>query len=492
MVSVVHSLSSADTARTTLELLTDGLGDAEADTLRRAHDTVTPLYAERWLGTGEPMQEHVVGQALICASLRLDLETRLAALLFPLHEVQDDAGEHIAAHYGQSVADLVAGLQRLDNLRLITRAHASQSATRNDAGGDQAEVLRKMVLAMVADVRVVMLRLASRVQSLRWLTAHPNDERLDMARESLDIYAPLANRLGVWQLKWELEDLSFRFLEPDTYKRIAKQLDEKRVEREAFIADAMVKLKAELEAAGIKAEIQGRPKHIYSIWNKMRAKKLAFSEVYDVRALRVLVDSVRDCYGALGVVHQLWHPLPREFDDYIAQPKGNNYQSLHTAVIAPDGRSLEVQIRTWDMHRHAEMGVAAHWRYKEGSGQDKDYDDKIAWLRQLLSWRDEIADHSEWVEQFKRAALDDTIYVLTPQGKVIDLPQGATPVDFAYRLHTDLGHRCRGARVNGQLVPLNTPLDNGQRVEIIAAKQGGPSRDWLVPQQATSPRTTHG
>ncbi|WP_018229916.1 RelA/SpoT family protein [Methyloversatilis universalis] len=490
MVSVVHSLSSADAARTTLELLTDGLGDAEAELLRAAHDRVMPLYAERVLGTSEPIGEHVLGQALICASLRLDLETRLAALLFPLHEVQDDAGEQIAAAYGPAVAELVTGLQRLDNLRLITRAHASQQVAGQDSGGNQAEVLRKMVLAMVADVRVVMLRLASRVQTLRWLTAHPNDERLQLARESLDIYAPLANRLGVWQLKWELEDLSFRFLEPDTYKRIAKQLDEKRVEREAFIAESMARLKAELQAAGIQADIQGRPKHIYSIWNKMRAKKLEFSEVYDVRALRVLVESVRDCYGALGVVHQLWHPLPREFDDYIAQPKGNNYQSLHTAVIAPDGRSLEVQIRTRDMHRHAEMGVAAHWRYKEGSGQDKDYDDKIAWLRQLLSWRDEIADHSEWVEQFKRAALDDTIYVLTPQGKVIDLPAGSTPVDFAYRLHTDLGHRCRGARVNGQLVPLNTPLDNGQRVEIIAAKQGGPSRDWLVPQQGYI--STHG
>jgi GTP pyrophosphokinase len=490
MVSVAHSLSSADAARTTLELLTDGLGDAEALLLRTAHDRVMPLYAERVLGTGEPIGEHVLGQALICASLRLDLETRLAALLFPLHEVQDDAGEQIATAYGPAVAELVAGLQRLDNLRLITRAHASQQVAGQDSGGNQAEVLRKMVLAMVADVRVVMLRLASRVQTLRWLTAHPNDDRLQLARESLDIYAPLANRLGVWQLKWELEDLSFRFLEPDTYKRIARQLDEKRVEREAFIAESMARLKAELQAAGIQADIQGRPKHIYSIWNKMRAKKLEFSEVYDVRALRVLVESVRDCYGALGVVHQLWHPLPREFDDYIAQPKGNNYQSLHTAVIAPDGRSLEVQIRTWDMHRHAEMGVAAHWRYKEGSGQDKDYDDKIAWLRQLLSWRDEIADHSEWVEQFKRAALDDTIYVLTPQGKVIDLPAGSTPVDFAYRLHTDLGHRCRGARVNGQLVPLNTPLDNGQRVEIIAAKQGGPSRDWLVPQQGYI--STHG
>jgi GTP pyrophosphokinase len=482
MVSVVHSLISSDTARTTLDLLVDGLGEAEADTLRGAHDMVAPLYAGRCLGTGEPMNEHVVGQALICASLRLDVETRLAALLFPLHEVIEDADARIAAQYGQSVSELVSGLQRLDHLRLITRAHATQSAAGTEIG-NQAEVLRKMVLAMVADVRVVMLRLASRVQSLRWLSANPNDERLDMARESLDIYAPLANRLGVWQLKWELEDLSFRFLEPDTYKRIAKQLDEKRVEREAFIADAMVKLKSELEAAGIHADIQGRPKHIYSIWNKMRAKHIEFAEVYDVRALRVLVDEVRDCYAALGVVHHLWQPLPREFDDYIAHPKGNNYRSLHTAVLAPDGRSLEVQIRTREMHRHAEMGVAAHWRYKEGSGQDKDYDDKIAWLRQLLSWRDEIADHSEWVEQFKRAALDDTLYVLTPQGKVIDLPQGATPVDFAYRLHTDLGHRCRGARVNGQLVPLNTPLDNGQRVEIIAAKQGGPSRDWLNAQQ---------
>lgn len=483
MVSVVHSLTSADTARTTLELLADGLGDVEAATLRAAHDWVEPLYAGRCLGTGEPMHGHVVGQALICASLRLDVETRLAALLFPLHEVQEDAEASITAKYGQSVCELVAGLRRLDHLRLITRAHAARSATGAAEIGNQAEVLRKMVLAMVADVRVVMLRLASRVQSLRWLTLHPNDQRIEMARESLDIYAPLANRLGVWQLKWELEDLSFRFLEPETYKRIASQLDEKRVEREAFINDVMVRLKDELEAAGIHAEIQGRPKHIYSIWNKMRAKRIEFAEVYDVRALRVLVDEVRDCYAALGVVHHLWQPLPREFDDYIAHPKGNNYRSLHTAVLAPDGRSLEVQIRTRDMHRHAEMGVAAHWRYKEGSGQDKNYDDKIAWLRQLLSWRDEIADHSEWVEQFKHAALDDTLYVLTPQGKVIDLPQGATPIDFAYRLHTDLGHRCRGARINGQLVPLNTLLGNGQRVEIIAAKQGGPSRDWLNPQQ---------
>lgn len=483
MVSVVHSLTSAGSEATALDLLGDGLLAEQSSRIANALALIRPLYDGRKLGTGENTLEHAMGQALICASLKLDTETRLAALLFSLQEVREDALELIGSQFGPSVAELVVGLSRLDNLRLITRKHVA-NAESGESIRNQAEVLRKMVLAMVQDVRVVLVRLASRVQTLRWFTTCPEQARVDVARESLDIYAPLANRLGVWQLKWELEDLSFRFLEPDTYKRIAKQLDEKRVEREAFIRDAMEKLGGELAAAGIHAEIQGRPKHIYSIWNKMRAKHLEFREVYDVRALRVLVNEVRECYAALGVVHQIWQPLPKEFDDYIAHPKGNNYRSLHTAVIAPDGRALEVQIRTWDMHRHAELGVAAHWRYKEGADQDKDYDDKIAWLRQLLSWRDEIADHSEWVEQFKRAALDDTIYVLTPQDKVIDLPRGATPIDFAYRLHTDLGHRCRGARVDGVLVPLNTPLDNGQRVEIISAKQGSPSRDWLNPQQA--------
>jgi len=320
---------------------------------------------------------------------------------------------------------------------------------------------------------------------MRYMTAHPGPIREQLAHESLEIFAPLANRLGVWQIKWELEDLSFRFLEPETYKRIAKMLDERRSEREKFIETTMVRLKAQLTNAGIQAEVQGRPKHIYSIWNKMRAKRLEFDEVYDVRALRILVAEIKDCYAALSIVHGRWQPVPGEFDDYITQPKGNNYQSLHTAVIAEDGRPFEVQIRTYDMHYHSELGVAAHWRYKE-SGHSKEstdtaYDDKIAWLRQLLSWRDEIADSSEWIEHFKRAELDDTIYVMTPQGRVFDLAQGATPLDFAYRLHTDLGHRCRGARVDGQLVALDTPLANGQQVEIIAAKQGGPSRDWLNP-----------
>jgi GTP pyrophosphokinase len=384
------------------------------------------------------------------------------------------------------VADLVDGLYRLKQLRPMTLASAQNS----QGVQAQAEILRKMLLALAADIRVVMVRLASRTQTLRWYTDHDTPERAETARESLEIYAPLANRLGVWQIKWEIEDLSFRFTEPATYKKIARQLDEKRLEREAFIVNAVARLKDELAKSGVThAEVYGRPKHIYSIWNKMRQKDLDFSEVYDVRALRIIVDEVKDCYTALGIVHALWQPIHGEFDDYISHPKGNYYRSLHTAVLDEDDRALEVQIRTHEMHAHAELGVAAHWRYKESGtsakahSSDAAYDDKIAWLRQLLSWRDEITDSAVWVEQFKRAALDDTIYVMTPQGRVIDLARGATPVDFAYRLHTDLGHRCRGAKVNGALVPLNTELANGQTVEIVTVKQGGPSRDWLQPEQ---------
>ena len=486
MVSVTHSTTSSldETAELTasLELLAVGLSEEERGRIERAVALITPLYAGRTLGTDEDMGQHALGMALVVSSLRLDVETRLAALLFAVADELDDARERLTAEFGQPVAHLVDGLRRLNGLRLVTREHS-----RNPGSAEvkaQSEVLRKMMLSMSEDIRVVILRLASRVQSLRHFADHPSERREDVARESLDIYAPLANRLGVWQLKWELEDLSFRFLHPDIYKRIAKKLDEKRTERESFIADAVARLTRELAAQGVTAEVYGRPKHIYSIWNKMRGKDLDFEQVYDVRALRVLVDDVKDCYTALGMVHQIWQPIAKEFDDYISHPKGNYYRSLHTAVMCEDGRALEVQIRTQEMHKHAELGVAAHWRYKEhGSVKaDSAYDDKISWLRQLLSWRDEITDSSEWVEQFKRAAFDDTIYVLTPQGKVLDLPRGATPLDFAYRLHTDLGHRCRGAKVDGQLVPLDTPLANGQRVEISTAKQGGPSRDWLNPQ----------
>ncbi len=477
MVSVTHSIAQTGGAEAPLALLAEGLPPERQAVIERALALITPLYAEHTLSIGEGVWPHAVGMALIAASLKLDVETRLAALLFTVSDYLPEASEKLAAEFGAPVAQLVDGLRRLNGLRLLTRATASANAAPDIKA--QAEVLRKMLLAMSEDIRVVLLRLASRTQTLRYLAEHAELPREDIARESLDIYAPLANRIGVWHLKWELEDLSFRFLEPETYKRIARMLDERRVERETFIEEAITRLKSEIGAIGIQAEVYGRPKHIYSIYNKMRSKRVDFDEVYDVRALRVLVDDVKDCYTVLGIVHHIWQPIPKEFDDYIAHPKGNNYRSLHTAVIGPGGRALEVQIRTHEMHYHSELGVAAHWRYKEKAAADARYDDKIAWLRQLLSWRDEVSDSSEWVRQFKRAALDDTIYVLTPQGRVIDLSRGATPIDFAYRLHTDLGHRCRGARVNGALVPLNTPLANGQTVDIVSVKQGGPSRDWL-------------
>lgn len=479
MVFVTHAISQDDAAPP-VDLLAEGLSATDRATIEQALDLASDAYEGRVLGTGESAWTHALGTALIVASLRLDADTRIAALLFAVPEYIEDAREQLLSQFGEDVCRLVDGLHKLNGLRLITRQTSMATAPEIRA---QTETLRKMLLAMVEDIRVVLIRIASRTQSLRYYTETPCDARADVARESLDIYAPLANRLGVWQLKWELEDLSFRFLEPETYKRIAKMLDERRSEREEFIHNAIERLREEITAVGIKAEITGRPKHIYSIYNKMRAKRLDFSQVYDIRALRVLVNEVRDCYTVLGIVHQLWQPISREFDDYIIKPKGNNYQSLHTAVLAGDGRALEVQVRTYDMHRHAELGVAAHWRYKEGSGHGGDYDDKIALLRNLLSWRDEVADSAHWLEQFKRASLDDTLYVLTPQGRVIDLPRGATPIDFAYRLHTDVGHHCRGAKVDGHLVPLNTPLESGQTVEITTTKEGGPSRDWLDPRQ---------
>ncbi len=479
MVSVTHAIAHGDTAAP-IDLLAAGLSDSERARIESALEFAASLYEGKTLGTGEAAWTHALGAALIAASLRLDAETRIAALLFAAFVYLEDAGAEVESRFGEAVAGLVRGLHRLNGLRVITRMTSTAVAPNIRA---QAEVLRKMLLAMVEDIRVVLVRLASRTQTLRYYTEVKDDARIEVARESLDIYAPLANRLGVWQLKWELEDLSFRFIEPETYKRIAKMLDERRVEREEFIANAIGRLRDELAEVGIAAEVQGRPKHIYSIYNKMRAKRLDFSQVFDIRALRVLVDGVKDCYTVLGVVHQIWQPIAKEFDDYITKPKGNNYQSLHTAVLAGDGRALEVQIRTHEMHRHAELGVAAHWRYKEGAKSGSDYDEKIALLRSLLSWRDEVADSAHWMEQYKRASLDDTLYVLTPQGRVIDLPRGATPVDFAYRLHTELGHHCRGAKVDGHLVPLSTRLENGQTVEISAVKEGGPSRDWLDTRQ---------
>src|SRR5712671_4683657 len=462
------------------DVLNAAISDEDRRTLARALDFAANLYGKELLGTGEPAYEHAVGIARNVAELRLDADARVAGLLFAAPVYLPEAEEKLKTSFGAAVASLVAGISRLNQLRVVMR-----TAALGRDSGSQAEVLRKMLLAMVEDIRVVLLRLASRTQTLRWLARAPAAERAQLARETLDIYAPLANRLGVWQLKWELEDLSFRYLEPELYKRIAGLLEDRRSERERFVEQAIGALADELARAGVPAEITGRPKHLYSIYSKMREKSLDFSQIHDVSGLRVLVGETKDCYTALGVVHNLWAPIPGEFDDYISRPKANLYRSLHTAVIGPEGKALEVQIRTLEMHRDAELGVAAHWRYKEGAkratGKGDPFDEKIAWLRQMLAWRDEIVDASDWVEQSKHAVLGDTVYVLTPQGRVIDLPQGATPVDFAYALHSDVGHRCRGAKVNGAIVPLDYRLKNAEAVEIITAKAGGPSRDWLNP-----------
>ncbi|KWC20168.1 GTP pyrophosphokinase [Burkholderia ubonensis] len=453
------------------------------------------------LSSGELLADHAAGTASIMGKLNVDPPAVQAAALFALTPHLNDPERELAARFGDEVARLVSDVRKLLRLGTVSLRVAQNAAP--EAGRDaaaerraQIEALRKMLLAFAQDIRVVLIRLASRLQSLRYYAAAKVAPPPDVARETLEIYAPLANRLGIWQLKWELEDLAFRFEDPVTYKRIAKLLDEKRVEREAYVAEAIGSLQRELAAAHIQAEVSGRPKHIYSIWRKMRGKELDFSELYDVRAFRVIVSDIKDCYTVLGIVHHLWQPVPKEFDDYISRPKPNGYKSLHTVVIGDDGRAFEVQIRTHEMHNFAEYGVAAHWRYKEAgargyggqfSASDK-YDEKIAWLRQLLAWKDDVEDGGgaaggkAWAQLRETTLDDDHIYVLTPQARVIALPQGATPVDFAYHLHSELGHRCRGARVDGAMVPLNTPLANGQTVEIVAVKEGGPSRDWLNSQ----------
>ena len=435
---------------------------------------VVPLYGDRALRTGEPFVAHADGMVQVVRELRADPDLLAAAYLFGIHDVLRDADDWLRGRFGPTVAQLVADLRQLMRLSELTRARVQ--------GGGQAEGLRKMLLAMVNDVRVVLLRLASREQTLRYFAACKGagvdvDLQIAIAGETLDLYAPLANRLGVWQLKWALEDLAFRLLEPETYKQLAGLLDGKRVERERFIVDAVTQLRERLAAAGITAEVSGRPKHIVSIHNKMRLKGLAFDEIYDVRALRVIVGEVAQCYQVLSLVHEMWTPVEGEYDDYIARPKPNGYQSLHTVVRDAAGRTLEIQIRTREMHDFAELGVAAHWQYKEGgrrlAGADQQ---RVAWLRQLLAWRAEVD------RPLPSTKVEERIYVMTPQGRVVELPAGATPIDFAYHVHTELGHRCRGARVDGALLQLNRPLANGQTVEIIAAKSGGPSRDWLNPE----------
>ncbi len=458
-----------------------GASGEAAAVLDRALDLALALGETPSPVPGVSLFQHALGSANVLTALRMDHQTVAAVLALYPYELGRVDAEALRAAVGPDVVRLVEGASRLDQLHRAGMEITLEAGRKDTVS--QAEALRKMLLAMAEDVRVVLIVLAEQVQWLRTLVKRDEPVRLRLAREAQEIFAPLANRLGIWQIKWELEDLALRILEPALYKKMAQLLDERRVDREAYIEQVIGILRGELARAGIAGEVSGRPKHIYSIWRKMKLKHLDFEQVYDVRAVRVLVRDVRDCYGVLGIVHGLWQPIPGEFDDYIAHPKANDYRSLHTAVIGPEGKALEVQIRTFEMHQHAEYGVAAHWRYKEGTQARQGFDEKIAWLRQLLAWKDEVAaagaEGHEWVEQFKTELFRDRIYVLTPQGKVIDLPQGATPLDFAYAVHTDLGHRCRGAKVDGSIVPLTYKLRNAQRVEIITVRHGGPSRDWL-------------
>ena len=453
---------------------------ASVDVLQRARAFAQPLIDCELLDTAENVWEHAQASAAILADIGGSVDMQAATYLVYACPHLNKPEEVLTKAFGANLAQLAMQTNQLVHLQRMSRAAASTAVS----GGDpklQTENVRKMLLAFSRDLRVVMLRLASRLQTLRHYAASKLPVPPALAHESLHVFAPLTNRLGIWQIKWEMEDLSFRFLEPDTYKQIARLLDEKRVERESYMTAISQRLQTELLAQGVRAQVQGRPKHIYSIVKKMRGKSLPFERVFDIRALRVVVPQVVDCYQALSWVHEHFTPITEEFDDYIAKPKANGYQSLHTVVRDVDGRPIEIQIRTQAMHDHAEHGVAAHWAYKEagtkgysGVSATSAYDAKIAVLRQLLAWERDLSGAGQ-----DKGLFDDRIYVLTPDAAIVELPQGATPIDFAYTLHTNLGHRCRGAKVDGAMVPLNTPLANGQTVEITAIKEGGPSRDWL-------------
>ncbi|WP_196158346.1 GTP diphosphokinase [Reinekea sp. G2M2-21] len=418
--------------------------------------------------------------AEILADLGLDQDALVAAVLYRTVREEELDVETVKDQFGPKVANLISGVMRMAAI------HHQQKSTKVSVFGQnetQGEAVRKMLVAMIDDVRVALIKLAERTCAIRAVKKAPAARRYKVAREVFDIYAPLAHRLGVGHLKWELEDLAFRYIEPQDYKKIAKLLDEKRLDRQEYIQKVQSLISHEIEEAGITAQIQGRAKHIYSIWRKMKRKNITFSQVYDIRAFRILVPQVRDCYSVLGIVHSLWRHIPREFDDYIASPKQNGYRSLHTAVIGPEGKVVEIQIRTQEMHDDAELGVCAHWLYKgtdaKKASQSRGYEEKVSWLRQVLEWHDELGGIDEMVEELGVDVTVDRIYVLTPDGHVVDLASDATPIDFAYKVHTDIGHRCRGAKVNGRIVPLNTALKIGDQVEIMTGSDPSPSRDWL-------------
>jgi GTP pyrophosphokinase len=480
---------------------------ADRELVMRAYRVAEKAHKGQKRASGEPYITHCVAVAAILAELRVPPVVVAAGLMHDTVEDTEITLETLERDFGEEVSRLVDGVTKLTSLPRVSRGdqHAyeaqkdakerAEREVRGKPDPDQevdeivrsrrydlvSETLRKTFLAMGEDVRVVLIKLADRVHNMRTLSSVPEAKRRRIAQQTLDIFAPLANRLGIWQIKWELEDLAFRYVDADTYKEIAEKLNERRSIREHELDKIIKRLLTELEQAGVEADISGRPKHIYSIYRKMARKGVPFELVYDVRGVRILVPDVPSCYTALGVIHTHWRPIPNEFDDYIAVPKDNFYQSLHTAVLYDDGKTLEVQIRTPGMHQSAEYGIAAHWRYKEGVPRDQDYERRVLWLRQLMEWRQDVEDAAEFVDGMRTDVFMDRVYVFTPRGDIIDLPAGSTPIDFAFHVHTEVGHRCRGSKINGKLVSLDYVLKTGDQVEILTAKRGGPSRDWLNP-----------
>ncbi len=480
MVKPTYNLPEQDSddegaIRHWLDSLASHYPTEELKQVARACAALTRCRGDRRIETGETHVRHVLSTADILVRLRMDYETLIAALLNGCLDRGELSEAVLLERFGPGVAHMVAGLARIDQIANVDAIIAAKDQQQHE------ENLRRLLLGIAEDVRVVLVVLAERVHLMRAIKGLESEQRAKIARDTRRIYAPLANRLGIWQVKWELEDLSLRYLQPDDYRRIAELLAERREEREHYIAVVIQMLRDKFEEAGIQAEVTGRPKHIYSIWKKMQRKGVDIEEIFDLRAVRIMVRTVPDCYAALGLVHGLWKHIPKEFDDYIATPKGNMYQSLHTAVVGPEDKPLEVQIRTHEMHRHAEFGVAAHWAYKEAKGHDAEFQRRVVWMRNWLELKNEGEDASDFVERFKAEFEPVHVYVLTPQSKVVELPRGATALDFAYAIHSEIGHRCRGARVNGRIVPLNQPLNSGDSVEILTHKQAAPSRDWLSP-----------
>ena len=479
-----------------MEILPQNFSVVDREMVMRAYNFADEMHAGQKRVSGEPYVSHCVAVAGILAEMQVTPTIIIAALLHDTVEDTRTTPADIQKEFGEEVAKLVEGVTKLTNLPRVSRGDQHNGSTVSDDEPPEElppmaaklkrrdlanETLRKVFLAMGDDIRVVLIKLADRLHNMRTLGYMSEVKRQRIAQETMDIFAPLANRLGIWQIKWELEDLAFRYLNPEKYREIAENLAERRQDREGMIQKIIDNLQAVLARNEIKAEISGRPKHIYSIYKKMVEKGKPFEMVRDLRAFRCIVNDIPSCYAALGVIHTTWRPIPQEFDDYIAAPKDNFYQSLHTAVIYDDGKPLEVQIRTVEMHQNAEFGIAAHWRYKERGHRDELYEQRINWFRRIMEWRQEIEDAQEFVDSMKSDVFQDRVYVFTPRGDIIDMPAGSTPIDFAYHVHTEIGNRCRGAKVNGKLVTLDYELKTGDQVEVLAAKQGGPSRDWLNP-----------